>query len=143
MFRQILTDLEDSQLGVLPPSMAEEAQTLRREWEARNRQHPYEPIDYSVRCEYPVWHSSFLSVMRLNSRSVQRCDVLNLKYLYIISPMFMALGLCLLRRTLVVLTGLVLGFTSFPRSPTARLNQRYAFHLSSSMPLFRVGKMTA
>ena len=49
--RQILADLEDSQLGVLPPSMAEEAQTLRREWEARNRQHPYEPIDYSVRCE--------------------------------------------------------------------------------------------
>ena len=53
---QILTDLEDSQLGVLPPSMAEEAQTLRREWEARNRQHPYEPIDYSVRCE---WHGNY------------------------------------------------------------------------------------
>ncbi|XP_037091019.1 E3 ubiquitin-protein ligase HUWE1-like [Pollicipes pollicipes] len=64
----ILADLEDSQLGVLPPSMAEEAQTLRREWEARNRQNPYEPIDYSVR---------------------------------------------------------------------TRLNQRYAFHLSSSMPLPR------
>ncbi|XP_068082120.1 E3 ubiquitin-protein ligase HUWE1 [Anabrus simplex] len=34
----ILTDMEDSQISVLPPDLAEEAQNLRREWEARNRQ---------------------------------------------------------------------------------------------------------
>ncbi|GLH08141.1 uncharacterized protein GBIM_13439 [Gryllus bimaculatus] len=34
----ILTDMEDSQISVLPPDLAQEAQNLRREWEARNRQ---------------------------------------------------------------------------------------------------------
>lgn len=30
--------MEDSQISVLPPELAAEAQNLRREWEARNRQ---------------------------------------------------------------------------------------------------------
>ncbi|XP_059469591.1 E3 ubiquitin-protein ligase HUWE1 isoform X4 [Neocloeon triangulifer] len=34
----ILTDMEESQISVLPPELAAEAQTLRRDWEARNRQ---------------------------------------------------------------------------------------------------------
>lgn len=33
----ILTDMEESQISVLPPDLAQEAQSLRREWEARNR----------------------------------------------------------------------------------------------------------
>ncbi|XP_043484818.1 E3 ubiquitin-protein ligase HUWE1 isoform X4 [Leptopilina heterotoma] len=33
----ILTDMEESQISVLPPELAQEAQSLRREWEARNR----------------------------------------------------------------------------------------------------------
>ncbi|KAF5283384.1 hypothetical protein FQA39_LY04760 [Lamprigera yunnana] len=34
----ILSDMEDSQMSALPPDLAAEAQTLRRDWEARNRQ---------------------------------------------------------------------------------------------------------
>lgn len=34
---KILTDMEESQISVLPPDLAQEAQNLRREWEARNR----------------------------------------------------------------------------------------------------------
>lgn len=34
----ILTDMEDSQISVLPPELAAEAQNLRRDWENRNRQ---------------------------------------------------------------------------------------------------------
>lgn len=30
--------MEESQISVLPPDLAQEAQNLRREWEARNRQ---------------------------------------------------------------------------------------------------------
>jgi len=30
--------MEESQISVLPPELAAEAQTLRRDWEARNRQ---------------------------------------------------------------------------------------------------------
>jgi len=30
--------MEDSQIAVLPPDLASEAQNLRREWETRNRQ---------------------------------------------------------------------------------------------------------
>lgn len=30
--------MEESQISVLPPELAAEAQNLRREWEARNRQ---------------------------------------------------------------------------------------------------------
>ncbi|KAJ8683247.1 hypothetical protein QAD02_019039 [Eretmocerus hayati] len=33
----ILTDMEESQISVLPPDLAQEAQNLRREWETRNR----------------------------------------------------------------------------------------------------------
>ncbi|XP_011497625.1 PREDICTED: E3 ubiquitin-protein ligase HUWE1 [Ceratosolen solmsi marchali] len=33
----ILTDMEESQISVLPPDLVQEAQNLRREWEARNR----------------------------------------------------------------------------------------------------------
>ena len=29
--------MEESQISVLPPELAQEAQNLRREWEARNR----------------------------------------------------------------------------------------------------------
>lgn len=29
--------MEESQISVLPPDLAQEAQNLRREWEARNR----------------------------------------------------------------------------------------------------------
>ncbi|XP_065351363.1 E3 ubiquitin-protein ligase HUWE1 isoform X4 [Cloeon dipterum] len=36
--QSILTDMEESQISVLPPELAAEAQTLRRDWEARNRQ---------------------------------------------------------------------------------------------------------
>ncbi|XP_044741696.1 E3 ubiquitin-protein ligase HUWE1 isoform X4 [Chrysoperla carnea] len=36
--QDILTDMEESQISVLPPDLAAEAQTLRRDWEARNRQ---------------------------------------------------------------------------------------------------------
>lgn len=35
---QILTDMEESQISVLPPELAAEAQNLRRDWESRNRQ---------------------------------------------------------------------------------------------------------
>ncbi|CAH0561864.1 unnamed protein product [Brassicogethes aeneus] len=34
----ILSDMEDSQMSALPPDLAAEAQTLRRDWYARNRQ---------------------------------------------------------------------------------------------------------
>ncbi|XP_048511685.1 E3 ubiquitin-protein ligase HUWE1 isoform X4 [Athalia rosae] len=34
----ILADMEESQISVLPPDLAQEAQSLRRDWEARNRQ---------------------------------------------------------------------------------------------------------
>lgn len=34
---KILADMEESQISVLPPDLAQEAQNLRREWEARNR----------------------------------------------------------------------------------------------------------
>lgn len=36
--RQILSDLDDSQVQLLPPEFANEARTLRREFEQRNRQ---------------------------------------------------------------------------------------------------------
>ena len=36
--QSILADMEESQMAVLPPDLAAEAQNLRREWEARNRQ---------------------------------------------------------------------------------------------------------
>ena len=37
-YSQILSDMEDSQMSALPPDLAAEAQNLRRDWEARNRQ---------------------------------------------------------------------------------------------------------
>lgn len=44
-FRQaILTDMEESQISVLPPELAAEAQNLRRDWESRNRQIMQEQI---------------------------------------------------------------------------------------------------
>lgn len=36
--KQILADMDESQIAVLPPDLASEAQNLRREWESRNRQ---------------------------------------------------------------------------------------------------------
>lgn len=41
----ILTDMEDSQISVLPPELAAEAQNLRRDWESRNRQIMQEQIN--------------------------------------------------------------------------------------------------
>lgn len=41
----ILTDMEDSQISVLPPDLAAEAQNLRRQWETRNRQNMQEQIN--------------------------------------------------------------------------------------------------
>lgn len=41
----ILTDMEDSQISVLPPDLAAEAQNLRRDWESRNRQIMQEQIN--------------------------------------------------------------------------------------------------
>lgn len=41
----ILTDMEDSQISVLPPELAAEAQNLRRDWENRNRQIMQEQIN--------------------------------------------------------------------------------------------------
>ncbi|XP_046484252.1 E3 ubiquitin-protein ligase HUWE1 isoform X1 [Neodiprion pinetum] len=40
----ILTDMEESQISVLPPDLAQEAQSLRRDWEARNRRMMQERI---------------------------------------------------------------------------------------------------
>lgn len=40
----ILTDMEESQISVLPPELAAEAQNLRRDWESRNRQIMQEQI---------------------------------------------------------------------------------------------------
>ncbi|KAJ8983063.1 hypothetical protein NQ317_007105 [Molorchus minor] len=38
LYQPILSDMEDSQMSALPPDLAAEAQTLRRDWYARNRQ---------------------------------------------------------------------------------------------------------
>ena len=38
MRRQVLADMDDSQLNLLPPELASEAQSLRQELEARHRQ---------------------------------------------------------------------------------------------------------
>lgn len=40
----ILSDMEDSQMSALPPDLAQEAQNLRRDWYARNRQMAQERI---------------------------------------------------------------------------------------------------
>ncbi|XP_063928722.1 E3 ubiquitin-protein ligase HUWE1 isoform X2 [Zophobas morio] len=63
----ILSDMEDSQMSALPPDLAAEAQTLRRDWEARNRQMVQERIlqsnltsiiRHSTRSRQPLHHSS-------------------------------------------------------------------------------------
>lgn len=61
----ILSDMEDSQMSALPPDLAAEAQTLRRDWEARNRQMVQERIlqsnltsiiRHSTRARQPMHH---------------------------------------------------------------------------------------
>jgi E3 ubiquitin-protein ligase HUWE1 len=65
----ILSDMEDSQMSALPPDLAAEAQTLRRDWEARNRQMVQERIlqsnltsiiRHSTRTRQPLHHSGHL-----------------------------------------------------------------------------------
>lgn len=45
----ILTDMEDSQISLLPSELAAEAQNLRRDWENRNRQIMREQINQIAR----------------------------------------------------------------------------------------------
>lgn len=67
----ILTDMEDSQISVLPPELAAEAQNLRRDWENRNRQMMQEQMNQiggSGGGSGNVGSSSFSSVLRYRSR---------------------------------------------------------------------------
>jgi E3 ubiquitin-protein ligase HUWE1 len=50
--------MEDSQISALPPDLAAEAQTLRRDWETRNRQ-----------MQERILSSSFTNALRNPSRS--------------------------------------------------------------------------
>ncbi|XP_053985847.1 E3 ubiquitin-protein ligase HUWE1-like isoform X2 [Hylaeus volcanicus] len=56
----ILTDIEESQISVLPPDLAQEAQNLRREWEARNRHMMQERFLNHVSQE----HATLSSILR-------------------------------------------------------------------------------
>ncbi|EFA10984.1 E3 ubiquitin-protein ligase HUWE1 [Tribolium castaneum] len=58
----ILSDMEDSQMSALPPDLAAEAQTLRRDWEARNRQLVQERI----------LQSNLTSIIRHSARARQQ-----------------------------------------------------------------------
>lgn len=67
----ILTDMEDSQISVLPPDLAAEAQNLRRDWENRNRQIMQEQINQigaSGNSGNVGTSPSFSSVLRYRSR---------------------------------------------------------------------------
>lgn len=65
----ILTDMEDSQISVLPPELAAEAQNLRRDWETRNRQIMQEQMSQIGGNSGSVGTSpSFSSVLRYRSR---------------------------------------------------------------------------
>lgn len=65
----ILTDMEDSQISVLPPELAAEAQNLRRDWETRNRQIMQEQMSQIGGNSGNVGTSpSFSSVLRYRSR---------------------------------------------------------------------------
>lgn len=71
-YRQaILTDMEESQISVLPPDLAAEAQNLRRDWESRNRQIMQEQISQigaSGNSGNVGTSPSFSSVLRYRSR---------------------------------------------------------------------------
>nr|XP_023021300.1 E3 ubiquitin-protein ligase HUWE1-like [Leptinotarsa decemlineata] len=77
----ILSDMEDSQMSALPPDLAAEAQTLRRDWYARNRQmaqerflqsnlttiyrhsrgrHPFRPTNFQ-RGSWSQWSRDFMN----------------------------------------------------------------------------------
>ncbi|XP_076681578.1 HECT, UBA and WWE domain containing E3 ubiquitin protein ligase 1 isoform X3 [Andrena cerasifolii] len=60
----ILTDMEESQISVLPPDLAQEAQNLRREWEDRNRHIMQERFINQVR----QGSASFSRLLRTSSR---------------------------------------------------------------------------
>lgn len=66
----ILTDMEDSQISVLPPELAAEAQNLRRDWENRNRQIMQEQINQigGAGSGNVGTSPSFSSVLRYRSR---------------------------------------------------------------------------
>lgn len=67
----ILTDMEESQISVLPPELAAEAQNLRRDWESRNRQIMQEQISQigaSGNSGNVGTSPSFSSVLRYRSR---------------------------------------------------------------------------
>lgn len=67
----ILTDMEESQISVLPPDLAAEAQNLRRDWESRNRQIMQEQmsqIGASGNSGNVGTSPSFSSVLRYRSR---------------------------------------------------------------------------
>ncbi|KAK0081548.1 hypothetical protein PV325_011960 [Microctonus aethiopoides] len=60
----ILTDMEESQMSVLPPDLAEEAQNLRRQWEARNRHMMQERFLTNV----TQGHAALSSILRNSGR---------------------------------------------------------------------------
>lgn len=64
---QILSDIEESQISVLPPDLAEEAQTLRRDWESRNRQMMQERLLHQINES-----SNFPSVLRFRRKLLIR-----------------------------------------------------------------------
>ncbi|XP_050313082.1 E3 ubiquitin-protein ligase HUWE1 isoform X3 [Anthonomus grandis grandis] len=89
----ILSDMEDSQINALPPELAAEAQHLRRDWYARNRQMAHErfmhsnlptiirqnrggrtghrPITFQ-RAGWPQWSRDFMSASTVRTTSQAR-----------------------------------------------------------------------
>ena len=62
--------MEDSQISALPPDLAAEAQTLRRDWETRNRQ-----------MQERILSSSFTTALRSAPGSRSKLQKLYLKNL--------------------------------------------------------------
>lgn len=83
----ILSDMEDSQMSALPPDLAAEAQTLRRDWYARNRQMAQERFLQSnlttiirhsrrqtlrpsfQRGQWPQWNRDFMNNTQMSANS--------------------------------------------------------------------------
>lgn len=59
--------MEESQISVLPPELAEEAQTLRRDWESRNRQIMQDRLLNQI-----TTSSNFPSVLRYRRKCIAR-----------------------------------------------------------------------
>ncbi|KAL7301215.1 hypothetical protein TKK_0006181 [Trichogramma kaykai] len=64
----ILTDMEESQISVLPPDLAQEAQNLRREWETRNRHMMQERFLNHV----SQGNATLSSILRNTTRGIRR-----------------------------------------------------------------------